>query len=47
MMQTHMHIINKYSKDYKDAGVRYMNSSINDIYMAEITIDHITGKVGC
>ena len=47
MMQTHMHIINKYSKDYKDAGVKYMNSSINDIYMAEITIDHITGKAGC
>lgn len=47
MRKIHGYIIDKYSKGYEEGGEKYLESSMNDIYMAEITIDHITGKAGC
>lgn len=47
MKKTHIHIVNKYSKGYEKGGMEYLDSAIDKIYMAEITIDHITGKAGC
>lgn len=46
MREIHRHIIEKYSKGYEQSGEKYLNASISDIYMAEITIDHVTGKKG-
>ena len=47
MKRIHRLIVDKYSKGHEAAAAKYLDSSINEIYMAEITIDHITGKAGC
>lgn len=47
MKKIHRYIVDKYSKGYEEGGEKYLEDSINDIYMAEITIDHVTGKAGC
>ena len=44
MKETHIPFIEKYSKDFYDGGIKYMNSSIGKMVMVEITVDHITGK---
>ena len=31
----------------EESGGRYLDSSISEIYMVEITVDHITAKAGC
>ena len=41
------YIIDKYSKGHEESGGRYLDSSISEIYMVEITVDHITAKAGC
>lgn len=46
MWEIHGYIIEKYSKGHEKSGAEYLDSSISDIYMAEIIIDHITGKKG-
>ncbi len=46
MRKIHGYIIDKYSRGHEENGSKYLDSSINDIYMAELTIDHITGKAG-
>ena len=46
MREIHGYIIEKYSKGHEENGAKYLDSSIADIYMAEIRIDHITGKKG-
>lgn len=46
MREIHGYIIEKYSKGHEENGAKYLDSSIADIYMVEITIDHITGKKG-
>ena len=47
MRKTHIHIVKKYSKGYEKGGMEYLDAAMDKIYMAEITIDHITGKAGC
>ena len=47
MRQIHGYIIEKYSKGHEESGGRYLDSSIGEIYMVEITVDHITAKAGC
>lgn len=44
MKEAHIPFIEKYSKDFYDGGIKYMNSSIGKMVMVEITVDHITGK---
>lgn len=46
MREIHGYIIDKYSKGHENSGEKYLASSISEIYMAEITIDHVTGKKG-
>lgn len=47
MRKIHGYIIDKYSKGHEKSGGRYLDSSISEIYMVEITVDHITAKAGC
>lgn len=47
MRKIHGYIIDKYSKGHEESGDRYLDSSISEIYMVEITVDHITAKAGC
>lgn len=47
MRKIHGYIIDKYSKGHEESGGRYLDSSISEIYMVEITVDHITAKAGC
>lgn len=47
MRKIHGYIIDKYSKGHEESGGRYLDSSISEIYMVEITVDHITAKTGC
>lgn len=47
MRKIHGYIIDKYSKGHEESGGRYLDSSISEIYMVEITVDHITSKAGC
>ena len=42
MRKIHGYIIDKYSKGHEDNGEKYLASSISEIYMAEISIDHVT-----
>lgn len=44
MKKSHIPFIEKYSNDFYDGGIKYMNSSADKMVMVEITIDHITGK---
>ena len=44
MKKAHISFIEKYSNDFYDGGIKYMNSSAGKMVMVEITIDHITGK---
>lgn len=46
MREIHGYIIDKYSKGHEESGEKYLASSISEIYMVEITIDHVTGKRG-
>lgn len=47
MRKIHGYIIDKYSKGHEESGGRYLDSSISEIYIVEITVDHITAKAGC
>ena len=47
MRKIHGYILDKYSKGHEESGGRYLDSSISEIYMVEITVDHITAKAGC
>ena len=46
MRKIHAHIVEKYSKGYETSADEYLDRAISDIYMGEITIDHVTGKKG-
>ena len=37
-------IAEKFSPDYHDEGVKYIDSAFDDIHMLKLTIDRITGK---
>lgn len=44
MLQSHIHIIEKYSNEYYDGGIEYFNKAKAAMRMVKIDIEHITGK---
>lgn len=46
MRKIHGYIVEKYSKGHEEDGDKYLNEAMDDIYMAEVTVDYITGKKG-
>lgn len=44
ILQSHIHIIEKYSKDYYDGGIEYFNKARAAMRMVRIDIEHLTGK---
>lgn len=44
MLESHMHIIRKYSGDYEKEGVDYFKASVPAMVMVDIEIEHVTGK---
>jgi nitroimidazol reductase NimA-like FMN-containing flavoprotein (pyridoxamine 5'-phosphate oxidase superfamily) len=37
-------IIEKYSKDYLEEGIKYIERAVENIKIVKISIEHITGK---
>ena len=44
MLQSHIHIIEKYSNEYYDGGIEYFNKAKAAMRMVKIDIEHIKGK---
>ncbi len=44
MLDSHMHIIRKYSSEYEKEGIDYLNSSKEAMVMVDIEIAFMTGK---
>lgn len=44
MLDSHMHIIKKYSKDYEKEGIEYFRDSLSAMVMVDIEIEYMTGK---
>lgn len=46
MKRIHGYIVDKYSRGHESGGEKYLKESMSEIYMGEITIEHMTGKKG-